>query len=297
MSEDGGHDGVAGYRGRFAPSPTGLLHFGSLLTAFASWLRARQAGGTWLIRIEDLDPPREVAGASDAQIDTLRRFGFESDEVIMRQSERAVLYEAALTRLQQHGFAFDCRCSRSDLAAQHGIHRHCVDVPHARAAAIRARVPAIEIAFDDAVQGMQRQSLARDVGDFVLRRVEGYFAYQLAVVVDDAAQGISEIVRGADLLDSTPRQIWLQQQLGFATPGYVHLPLALDRDGEKLGKSQRAAAVQHEHVADVLRAAWQFLGQDVRRLPAAGNAADLRRTAIEAFDLQRVPSRSAISHM
>ena len=281
-----------GYRGRFAPSPTGPLHFGSLLAAFASWLRARQQGGAWLVRVEDLDPPREIAGAAQAQLGTLRAFGFESDEPVVRQSERAALYEEALARLRAAGLAFECRCSRTDLAATGGIHRDCVASDLSRAPAIRARVPDEEIVFEDRVQGRQRQALGREVGDFVLRRADGWHAYQLAVVVDDAAQGITEVVRGSDLLDSTPRQIWLQRRLGLPTPAYLHLPLALDAQGRKLSKSLAALPLDAGDPWPALRCAWDFLGQEAGALPGAGPLATRLRAAAGAFDVARIPRHS-----
>ena len=284
------------YRGRFAPSPTGPLHFGSLLAAFASWLRARQAGGTWLVRVEDLDPPREVPGAADAQIALLREYGLESDEPVVRQSDRGDRYAAALDRLRDLGLAFDCRCSRSDLAAVHGIHRHCVASDPTRAPAVRARVPDAVVRFDDALQGPQQQDLGSEVGDFVLRRVEGYFAYQLAVVVDDDAQGITDIVRGADLLDSTPRQNWLQRALGYATPSYLHLPLALDATGTKLGKSLQAMPLDAAHARDALRAAWAFLGQAPEALAGAGGLDALLRRAVVSFSIAHVPRGNRPMH-
>jgi glutamyl-Q tRNA(Asp) synthetase len=280
---------VPPYRGRFAPSPTGDLHFGSLLTAFASWLRARQAHGRWLIRIEDLDPPREVPGAAAAQCRTLQAFGLESDEAIWYQSERADVYAGVLARLLEVGLAFECRCSRSYLATQGGIHRRCVASDRMRPAAIRARVPAHTVQFDDAVQGRFGHDLAEAVGDFVLRRVDGLHAYQLAVVVDDAAQGITEVVRGADLLDSTPRQRWLQQCLGLPTPAYAHLPLALDRQGHKLGKSLQSLPLDADDPTPALRAAWAFLGQPPQALARGASLASLLRASIDAFDLSRVP--------
>jgi glutamyl-Q tRNA(Asp) synthetase len=283
---------VSGYRGRFAPSPTGPLHFGSLLAAFASWLRARQARGVWLIRVEDLDPPREVAHAAQAQIDLLHEFGLVSDEPVVHQSERSALYESALAQLCARELAFPCNCSRSELAEQHGIHRFCIEKPPDRPAAFRARVPDIELGFDDLLQGPQRQSLAREVGDFVLRRVEGYYAYQLAVVVDDAAQGITEVVRGADLLDSTPRQIWLQQQLGLPTPAYLHLPLALDRSGAKLSKSRKALALDRDERLHALRLAWTFLGQDPSVLAGCDAIDALLDRAIAAFDIACIPTQN-----
>ena len=284
----------AAYRGRFAPSPTGPLHFGSLLAAFGSWLRARQADGRWLVRVEDLDPPREVPGAARLQLDTLRGFGFEPDEPVAWQSARGERYEAALERLKAAGLAFECRCSRSDLAQEGGIHRHCVASDPDRAPAIRARVADEDIAFEDLVQGQQRQALGREVGDFVLRRVEGWYAYQLAVVVDDAEQGITEVVRGSDLLDSTPRQIWLQRRLGFATPAYLHLPLALDAEGRKLSKSLAALPLDAADPWPALRAAWALLGQEPRALPSAG-AHDVRlHAAARAFDAARIPRGSKV---
>jgi glutamyl-Q tRNA(Asp) synthetase len=275
------------YRGRFAPSPTGALHFGSLVAALASWLRARQAGGTWLVRIEDLDPPREVPGAALAQLYTLQAFGMESDEPPWWQSRRGEVYERELQRLRALDLAFECRCSRSDLAAQEGIHRFCVAAPATRPAAVRARVPDLEVGFVDAVQGPYAQNLAREVGDFVLRRVEGFAAYQLAVVVDDAAQGITEVVRGCDLLDSTPRQRWLQQVLGYAETGYLHVPLAVDAEGRKLSKSLAAVPVDDADPLPALRAAWRFLGQ----APLAARTRDeFLRAAPAAFELAAVPA-------
>lgn len=281
------------YRGRFAPSPTGPLHFGSLLTAFASWLCARQQAGVWLIRVEDLDPPREVPGASDDQLQTLQAFGLDSDELVLRQSERAEQYALALARLVEAGLAFECRCSRNDLAGQDGgIHRCCTPSSANRALAIRARVPAIEVGFNDLLQGQYRQVLTDEVGDFVLRRVEGWYAYQLAVVVDDEAQGVTDVVRGSDLLESTPRQIWLQRILGLATPRYLHLPLALDAEGRKLSKSLAALPLDRADPLPALRVAWRFLGQESRALDGCGSVATLQRMAIDRFELARVPRQA-----
>jgi glutamyl-Q tRNA(Asp) synthetase len=252
--------GDSGYRGRFAPSPTGDLHFGSLVAAVASWLRARTAGGTWLLRIEDLDPPREVPGAAVRIIEALARFGMPADEPIEYQSQRLDLYRAALARLREAGAAFDCRCSRSDLGPR-GVHHACVaGTDPTRPLAVRVRAADAEIAFDDLLQGRVRQHLAREIGDFVVWRVEGWPAYQLAVVVDDAEQGITEVVRGADLLESTPRQIHLQQLLGVPTPRYVHLPVALDASGAKLSKSAGSHPVDPADPMPALRAALAFLG-------------------------------------
>jgi glutamyl-Q tRNA(Asp) synthetase len=250
------------YRGRFAPSPTGRLHFGSLVAALGSWLLARHRAGTWLVRVEDLDPPREVPGAAQQQLATLAAFGLVSDAPVVWQSARHAVYADALARLLDDGSAFECRCSRSDLAAVGGIHRHCVASDRARPPAVRLRVAdGARVVFHDGLQGDVEQAVDREAGDVVLRRADGFWAYQLAVVVDDAAQGITDIVRGADLLDSTPRQILLQQALGMPTPRYLHLPLIVDAHGDKLSKSMAALPVDDDAPLPALRAAWEALGQ------------------------------------
>lgn len=278
------------YRGRFAPSPTGPLHFGSLVAAFGSWLAARRAGGEWLVRVEDLDPPREVPGAAEAQLQALAGFGFESDSPVWRQSERGDPYAQALDRLLAQGLAFECHCSRSDLAADGGTHRQCVANAHRPDPAIRLRVPdGCEIAFEDAVHGRIEQRVDLAVGDFVLRRTDGLWAYQLAVVVDDATQGVTDVVRGADLLDSTPRQILLQRALGLPTPRYLHLPLAVDGEGRKLSKSLAALPVDAAVPLPALRAAWALLGQDPDTLANLRDRDALLAAATGAFDPSRIP--------
>jgi glutamyl-Q tRNA(Asp) synthetase len=278
------------YRGRFAPSPTGTLHFGSLVAAFGSWLAARHAGGEWKVRIEDLDPPREVAGAAEAQLRTLSGFGLEPDGPVWRQSLRGDAYRAALESLLADGRAFECHCSRSDLAAEGCVHRRCVPGARRSDPAIRLRVPdGCVIAFDDAVHGRVEQSVDREVGDFVLRRADGPWAYQLAVVVDDAAQGITDIVRGADLLDSTPRQILLQRALGLPTPRTLHLPLVVDDDGRKLSKSLASLPVDPADPLPALRAAWAVLGQGEGPLRGIAARDALLAAAIRAFDPARIP--------
>ena len=277
------------YRGRFAPSPTGDLHFGSLVAAVGSWLRARAERGEWVVRIEDLDPPREVAGASRRILDTLAAFGMESDEAVLYQSGRADAYEADVARLLAAGEAFECRCSRADLAD--GLHRACVARGRdgTRAAAVRVRAVDREICFDDLLQGRRCQNLARDVGDFVVRRVDGYHAYQLAVVVDDAAQRITEVVRGADLLDSTARQIHLQRLLGLPTPAYAHLPLALDAERRKLGKQLASAPVDPRDPMPALRRALSFLGVAPDEAAGASTPAAALARIATGFSLDRVP--------
>ncbi len=281
------------HRGRFAPSPTGSLHAGSLLAALGSWVQARHAGGAWLVRIEDVDPPREVAGAAQSQLHTLARFGLLHDGEVAYQSTRHGLYEHALQQLLATGQAFECHCSRSTLAANGGIHRACVATRRRPDPAIRLRVPdGCRITFNDGVHGAVAQALDCDVGDFVLRRSDGLWAYQLAVVVDDAEQGITDVVRGADLLDSTPRQIYLQRALGLPTPRYAHLPLLLDAEGRKLSKSEAAFPVNSEHPLATLQRLWRCLGQS----PLEGHTTlqGFLRAASEAFDLRRVP-RQALS--
>ena len=278
------------HRGRFAPSPTGPLHAGSMLAALGSWLLARQAGGEWLLRIEDIDPPREVADAASDQLRTLAAFGLHHDGETARQSRRGHLYRDALDRLLVRGQAFECHCSRSELAASGGIHRQCVATAPRADPAIRLRVAdGCEIAFEDAVHGRIVQRVGRDVGDFVLLRADGLWAYQLAVVVDDAEQGITDVVRGADLLDSTPRQILLQRALGLPTPRHAHLPLLLGDDGRKLSKSDAALPVDTADPLATLRALWHCLGQAPLPADAMRSTAAFLDAAATAFRLERVP--------
>lgn len=282
------------YRGRFAPSPTGELHAGSLLAGLGSWLMARHNRGEWLVRIEDLDPPRESPGIAARQIATLSAFGLLSDRPVQRQSERGELYDRALKKLIADGQAFPCLCSRSDLEPYGGVHRQCVAHPSGRVRAWRLRVPDDELAFVDRVRGRYSQQLARDVGDFVLRRADGYWAYQLAVVVDDADQGITDVVRGADLLDSTPRQIYLQGRLGAPTPGYAHLPLLLDAAGRKLSKSAASVPVDPESPLPILRKLFELLGQDSRPLAAATSVDVALRIAAEHFQPMNIPNTDIV---
>ncbi|SDD06981.1 tRNA glutamyl-Q(34) synthetase GluQRS [Aquimonas voraii] len=279
--------------GRFAPSPTGPLHLGSLLAAFGSWLAARSAGGLWRVRIEDVDRMREVPGAAQAQLATLRAFGLEPDGEVVVQSARGELYRSALDRLLDAGLAFSCRCSRSDLTASAGIHHRCVADPSGHAAALRLRVPAgpgSHIAFVDRLHGPIEQAVDAAVGDFVLKRADGCWAYQLAVVVDDAEQGITEVVRGADLLDSTPRQILLQRALGLQTPAYAHLPLVVDGEGRKLSKSLSALPVDPRDPLPALRWCWAALGQRPERVADAGSANALLQRAAAEFEFSRIPT-------
>ena len=282
------NDAAAPARGRFAPSPTGPLHFGSLVAAFGSWLAARKSGGEWLVRIEDVDRGREVPGAAQAQLRSLAAFGLAHDGPVEWQSRRGHLYAEALQGLLAAGHAFECHCSRARVVAA-GVHRQCQPGARRTHPAVRLRVPEGSLeTFEDAVHGRCGQWVDREVGDFVLLRADGFWAYQLAVVVDDAAQGITAVVRGADLLDSTPRQLLLQRLLGLPRPDYMHLPLLLGEDGRKLSKSHRALPVDDDEPLPALRAAWCALGQDPRRLPRAALALTLA-AALRAFDPGRIP--------
>jgi len=262
------------YRGRFAPSPTGPLHMGSLVTALASWLDARAHGGTWLVRIEDIDHPRCVPGADEDILLTLDRLGLHADEPPAWQSRRTHHYADALLRLETARHVYPCGCSRKEIADSlvHVRERHqtlaypgtCRGGLHGKLPrAWRVRVPdgaAATICFDDRWQGRQCQDLASELGDFVLRRADGLWAYQLAVVVDDGLQGITDIVRGADLLDSTPRQIHLQHLLGLPVPAYLHVPVVVNAVGEKLSKQSGATAIDTTAPLDALRQAGAHLG-------------------------------------
>jgi len=289
------------HRGRFAPSPTGPLHFGSLVAAVASHCDARAAGGQWLLRIEDVDRPRSRPGAEAAILATLEHYGFTWDGTVARQSERDECYAAAFERLRASGHVYECACSRRELATapmgpggervypgtcRNGVPADRRDRP---ARAWRVRVGSAHIAFDDRLQGPQTQELGRDVGDFVVRRADGLYAYQLAVVVDDALQGITHVVRGADLLPSTPRQIHLQGLLGYAPLSYLHVPVAVNAAGEKLSKQTGAAALPKDPLP-ALAAAWRLLGQ---RLPKKADApacpAEFWARAITTWDPARLP--------
>lgn len=260
--------------GRFAPSPTGPLHFGSLVAALASYCDARAAGGRWLVRIEDVDEPRAVAGAERDILDTLARYGFAADGPVVRQSERDALYSEAIAALDARGLAYPCACTRRELEAAPlsptgervypGTCRQGIPVDRVTRArrSIRVRVDDAVVGFVDRLQGPQRQDLAREVGDFVVRRSDGLAAYQLAVVVDDQEQGITDVVRGADLLQSTPRQILVQEALGLRSLKYMHVPLAVDAGGIKLSKSSDAPRIASAGTGVQLVAALEFLGQD-----------------------------------
>ena len=279
------------YRGRFAPSPTGALHLGSLTAALGSWLMARHYGGTWLVRIEDLDPPREQPGIADQHLRDLASFGLVADEPVVRQSDRSAFYAEALLKLREDGWAFQCRCSRSDLAASGGIHLRCVNHPSGKQAAWRVRLPRQVISFSDAIRGHVDQDPGREAGDVIVLRADGYWAYQLAVVVDDALQGITQVVRGADLLDSTPRQIALQRLLGYPAPSYAHLPVVREANGAKLGKSLASLPLDPGDPLPALRIAFGLLGQEVAALQGTDRADDALARAVNVFNPASIPAQ------
>lgn len=295
---------VMTYRGRFAPSPTGPLHFGSLVTALASCLDARAHGGEWLVRMEDVDAPRNVPGAADAILGALDGYGFVWDGPVLWQSTRLEAYREVLEGLAREGMAYGCACSRKEVAElgvlsavdggllYPGTCRHGLP-PDKQSRAWRLKVSGVQ-SYEDRLQGAQAQSLEEEVGDFVLLRADGQFAYQLAVVVDDAYQEITHIVRGADLLDSTPRQIWLQQCLGYAQPVYAHLPVATNAAGEKLSKQTKAPALERSGAVVNLVEALVFLGQDPPQGLRRATVSEVWDWAREHWDFKRTPQKQWI---
>jgi glutamyl-Q tRNA(Asp) synthetase len=287
------------YVGRFAPSPTGPLHFGSLVAATASWLDARAKGGQWLVRIEDVDETRTVPGADAEILEQLEAFGLDHDGEIVWQSRRKPLYEEALQRLSRDGLVYRCRCSRREIADSAAAGPDGIVYPGTcRAAGLdaatqgadRLRVAGEAITFMDRVQGEITQDVEHDIGDFVLKRRDSLHAYQLAVVVDDALQGVTDVVRGADLLQSTPRQILLQRRLGLPTPRYLHFPVATDERGEKLSKQHLAEPADARHAAELLDEALEFLGQP---RVASRDPARLLASARRAWDPSKIPAVTA----
>jgi len=319
------------YRGRFAPSPTGPLHFGSLVAAVGSYLEAKSRGGQWLVRMEDLDPPREQPGAADAILRTLEACGLAWDGMPMYQSQRREAYRAALARLEAQGLVYPCACTRREIAdsilafaparvagsARNVLLSHASGTgfggesrhdsaliypgtcrtglaPGKTPRATRVRVDHDLVGFEDVLQGKVSQDLAAEIGDFVLLRADALYAYQLAVVVDDAEQGITDVVRGADLLDSTPRQIYLQRLLGLRTPRYLHLPAAVNAAGEKLSKQTRAAPVHERDPVPVLTQVMDFLGQAPPAQIGRAPLAEFWRWALAHWDATHIPRRRSL---
>ncbi|CAA0092666.1 Glutamyl-Q tRNA(Asp) synthetase [Halioglobus japonicus] len=286
------------YRGRFAPSPTGPLHLGSLIAALASFLDARHCGGRWLVRMEDLDPPREQPGAADSILHSLQSHGLHWDGEVLYQSTRSAAYSAARHELLQAGLLFSCDCGRTALTPAGCCSGDCrtrqseiFHTPHA----IRVTVPPhCQIEFTDLLQGRQHAALGESLPNFVIRRKDGLDAYQLAVVVDDAEQGITHVLRGSDLLDSSPRQIFLQQQLSYSQPAYCHLPVITTRLGQKFSKQNQAPALIDDEAEQNLRRALRFLHQMEPPASVAG-VEQILAYATEHWALQQVPATLAIA--
>ncbi len=292
--------------GRFAPSPTGPLHYGSLVAAVGSWLFARSAGGRWLLRIDDLDSQRVVPGMADDIMKTLEQLGFEWDAAPVWQSRQTEIYAAALTALQLNDAVYPCSCSRAEIAriatAPHGAEEliypgSCRTGIHEgrEARSIRVKVTAEEVCFDDGVVGRFGQNLQETCGDFVIKRADGLFAYHLATVVDDAAAGVNQVVRGADLIASTPRQIFLQRLLGLEQPHYCHLPLVTDTSGAKLSKRDCAISIKsgrdlHRDGASLLLEALAFLGQNISSLEPKSPPAGILNQAVKIFEPTAIPT-------
>lgn len=295
---------ITHYRGRFAPTPSGPLHFGSMVAAVGSFLDARSRGGTWLVRIDDLDPPRAVPGAADAILRCLDAFGMHWDGTVVYQSTRNDAYHAALHQLRQSGRTYPCACSRKEIsdaglagvegAVYPGTCRNGLATGR-EARALRVRTDGALVEFHDGLQGDVRQDLQGEIGDFVVYRADQVFAYHLACAVDDAGQGITDVVRGADLISSTPRQIHLQKLLGLPTPAYLHLPVAVNGAGEKLSKQTLARAVTDDDPAPTLARVLQFLGLPPSAQTRAAGLHELWAWAIQNWRRESLPRASSIT--
>lgn len=284
------------YTGRFAPSPTGPLHFGSLLAALASYLDARSHQGDWLVRIEDLDPLREVKGATDSILNTLEQLGLHWDHSVIRQSDRLNIYYGILSELTHSGLAYPCNCSRQQIQLRSGSTLYdgfCrKNTPNTdQLCAIRSRFDT-NCSFDDRILG--HQDFGSQMEDFIIFRKDGFFAYQLAVTIDDAKQQITHVVRGADLLDSTPRQMHLQHQLGYHQPSYAHIPVATNVLGQKLSKQTFAPALNQEDKITLIIRALRFLGQNPLAELTDSSIEECLRWAVENWNIDAVPARLSI---
>ncbi|MGK0498638.1 MAG: glutamyl-Q tRNA(Asp) synthetase [Oceanicoccus sp.] len=288
------------YIGRFAPSPTGHLHIGSLIGALASYLDAKSNQGRWLLRMEDLDPPREIAGAADSILRCLDQHGLQWHGQVLYQSQRLDAYQQPIDTLLEQQKVFYCQCSRSELQANNGIYngrcRGNLQIPTGDYA-IRLQVDNQPVGFSDAIQGHYSQSLQSELGDIVLKRKDGFFAYQLAAVVDDDYQQINHIVRGSDLMSSTPRQIYLQQHLKLSTPSYSHIPVISNAQGQKLSKQNFAVPLQASQACRNLLTALAFLQQPPPPPELQHQVDDILRWAVTHWQLNAVPKRLAITEI
>ena len=279
------------YIGRFAPSPSGALHFGSLIAAVGSYLQARAQHGLWRVRIEDIDPPREIPGAARKILQQLEHYGLHWDGDVLWQSQRHDAYHAALDWLHQQGLSYYCTCTRSQIRDMGGLYNgHCRTLQHdANQAALRLKVEQPIHTFHDNLRGTVHADAALAAEDFIIHRRDGLFAYNLAVVVDDHFQGITEIVRGADLIEPTVRQMTLYQQFGWQQPEYLHLPLVLNHDGNKLSKQNHAPALPEGDARPALVQALRFLGQPVTEHWRDMTAEALLQQAVTHWDIHRIP--------
>ncbi|MGL4476112.1 MAG: tRNA glutamyl-Q(34) synthetase GluQRS [Shewanella sp.] len=280
------------YRGRFAPSPSGALHFGSLVAALGSYLRARHLGGQWLVRIEDIDPPREVPGAADDILRTLEAFGLHWDGAVVYQSQCLANYQAKIDTWLAQGHAYYCQCSRQQIRTMGGIYDGRCQSQYKQHGAIRWHNDQGCQQFNDQLQGHVATDHAFAQEDFIIRRSDGLYAYQLAVVMDDITAGITEVVRGADLLEATVRQISLYQALDAKVPNWLHLPLACQQPGSKLSKQNHATPVDKQHPHGAFSAALAFLGQTP--VTMTGNIGDMLAEAVAQFDLEAIPKQKEI---
>lgn len=287
------------YKGRFAPSPSGKLHFGSLVAAMGSYLQAKSQQGLWLVRIEDIDQTRTVSHSADHILSTLDSFGFEWDEEVIYQSPRTELYQDYLQKLKERDLIYACDCSRNKLRLDKsgGVYPgHCrektiIAPPHA----LRCLTTAESILFDDLIQGAYSVNLELECGDFIVKRRDNFFAYQLAVVVDDAEQGITDVIRGADLLSSTPQQIYLQQHLGLNTPDYGHLPIVMHDNGRKLSKSHQDLSLERQNDIEIMTKALIFLNQSPPKYLSLASHKEFWQWAIQNWDISRIKPTQQIS--
>jgi len=289
------------YKGRFAPSPTGPLHFGSLVAAVGSYLQARHSEGKWLVRIDDIDPPREKKGAADHILTTLEQFGFEWDEKVYYQSERQAYYQDVVDELIRQQLAYPCSCSRSSILKKTGQHKgeiiypgFCRNGPLDKSSDynIRLRTDGALIQFNDRLMGEHDVNLENSQGDFILQRRDHFFSYHLASGIDDAEQGITEVVRGSDLLNCTPSQLYVQQVLNLRSPQYCHLPIAVNPDGQKLSKQNHALPIEPQDAVNLLVKSLKFLGQMPSNELIKSNKKDVWNWAMNHWQLDLVPLKS-----
>lgn len=286
------------YIGRFAPSPTGPLHFGSLIAAVSSYVDARSKNGIWLLRMEDLDPPREPPGAAELILDQLLTLGIQWDGEVLYQSSRIEAYQEALNRLLEEGLSYKCDCTRAKIKAMGSVYNGSCKgrkISLSKRFAVRVKTLNELIGFYDKVQGYYEQNVEKEVGDFVVLRKDKFFAYQLAVVVDDGYQKITDVIRGYDLIDSTPRQIYLQKILGIKTPSYAHIPIAMNNQGQKLSKQHFATPIDAKNGSMLIFQSLKYLGQTPPEVLSRASAQEQLQWAILNWDIHSIPKLANIT--